>query len=203
MTFTLQAPIRRITLPAVVIGLFLAGFAGSAAAQSTDGQSETSAIQQLQAMQQEMRQRMDELRSIQEAATRANPELAAEQEAYRDLVIDTMSDQDFDAEAEFEDMRSLQAELESGESLGEQEREETMRALQKKQERFQARQQEAMQTEEVQVMRADLDQKIKAAMAEQNPDTPQLIDELTELQQEYRVVLEKAMRESAIDAPQG
>lgn len=200
MTLKPRATFNRAALLAGVLGMSIAGFTGPAVAQSTTQQSEPSpeaqgVMQELQAMQQEMQQLMAELRQIQQQATQANPELAAEQEDYRDLVIDAMSDQDFDAEAEIQELQSLQAELQGGDQLGEQERQAKMQELQQKSQQFRSRQQQAMQSDEVTAAREELDQKMQAAMKEQNPQAAELITELNELQEEYQSLLQQAMQQ--------
>lgn len=200
MTLNLRASFNRAALIAGVLGMAAAGFTGPAAAQSTEQQSAPSpeaqgVMQELQSMQQEMQQLMSELRQIQQNATEANPELAAEQDEYRDLVIDTMSDQDFDAEAEMQELQSLQAELQGSDQLGEEERQAKMQQLEQKSQQFRSKQQQAMQTEAVATARQELDQKMRAAMKDQNPEAAELITQLDALQEKYRALLQKAMQQ--------
>lgn len=201
MTFKLRAIPNRAVLMAGLVGMSIAGFTALAAAQSSDSESAPSssepptAMQELRAKQQEIQALMSELRQIQQQATEANPELAAEQEEYRDLVIDTMSDQNFDPEAEMENMRSLQAELQGGEQLGEEERQTMIQELEQKSQEFRSKQQQAMQSEEVTSARDELDEKMKAAMNEQNPEAEAMIAQLNELQQEYQSLLQEAMQQ--------
>lgn len=200
MTIKLRADSIRAALVAGFLGAGIAGLAGPAAAQSTDQQSAPSSeapavMQELRAKQQEMRQLMGELRQIQQQATEANPELAAQQEDYRDLVMNTMSDQNFDPEAELQDMRSLQAELRGNNQLGQDERQAKMQELQQKKQQFRSKQQEAMQAEDVQTAREELDQDMRDAMKEQSPKAADLIARLDELQEEYQNLLQKAMQQ--------
>lgn len=200
MTIKLRADSIRAGIVAGVLGAGIAGFTGPAAAQSTDQQSAPSSeapavMQELRAKQQEMRQLMGELRQIQQQATQSNPELAAQQEDYRDLVMNTMSDQNFDPEAELQNMRSLQAELRGNDQLGEEERQAKMQELQQKKQQFRSKQQEAMQTEDVQTAREQLDQDMRDAMKEQSPKAADLIARLDELQKEYQNLLQKAMQQ--------
>lgn len=200
MTLNHRANFNRAALMAGVLGIAITGFTGSAVAQSTEQQSAPSSetqgvMQELRAMQQEMQQLMSELRQIQQNATEANPELAAEQDEYRDLVIDTMSDQNFDAEAEMQELRSLQAELQGSDQLGEEERQAKMQELEQKSQQFRSKQQQAMQTDEVTTARENLDQKMRAAMTEQDPEAAELIAQLDELQKKYQSLLQKAMQQ--------
>lgn len=196
MKRNLEAIFNRSTLLAGMLGMSIAGSAGIAVAQSSGEQSEApAAMQELQATQQEMQQLMNRLRQIQQEATAANPELATEQEAYRDLVIDTMSSENFDPEAEIENMRSLQAELQGGDQLDEAERQAKMQELEQKSQQFRARQQQAMETEDVAEARTELDDKMKAAMKEQDPEAANLIAQLEQLQQEYQKLVQDAMQQ--------
>lgn len=200
MKRNLEAVFNRSTLLAGMLGMSIAGFAGIAVAQSSGEQAAPSseapaAIQELQATQQEMQQLMNQLRQIQQEATAANPELATKQEAYRDLVIDTMSNENFDPEAEIENMRSLQAELQGGDQLDDAERQAKMQELEQKSQQFRARQQQAMETEDVAEARTELDDKMKAAMKEQDPEAAELIAQLEQLQQEYQKLVQDAMQQ--------
>lgn len=200
MTLKLTARSTRSVLLAGVLGMSIAGFAGPAAAESSGGQSAPSSeapavMQQLQAKQQKMQQLLGELRQIQKKVTQANPELAAQQDDYRDLVINTMSDKDFDPEAEIQDMRSLQAELRGNDQLGQKERQSKMQELQQKKQQFRSKQRQAMQDEQVQTAREELDQNMQAAMKEQNPKSEELIAQLNRLQKEYQSLLQKAMQQ--------
>jgi len=204
-----QLPSVRAVLIAGALGISISG---TAVAQSSSDQAAPSSeapavMQELQSMQQEIQQLMNQLRQLQQQATEANPELAAEQEDYRELVINTMSAQDFDPEAEIKKLRSLQSELQNDSELEEGERRSKMQELEQKTQQFRSRQQEALQNEDVQTAREELDGKIKAAMQEQNPEAADMIDRLTELQQEYQNLLQKAMQQqqqgSAGSAPQG
>jgi len=200
MTLKLTARSTRAALFAGVLGMSIAGFTGPAAAESSGGQSAPSSqapsvMQQLRAKQQKMQQLLGELRQIQKKVTQANPELAAQQDDYRDLVINTMSDKDFDPEAEIQDMRSLQAELRGGDQLGQEERQSKMQELQQKKQQFRSKQRQAMQDEDVQTAREELDQNMQAAMKEQNPKAEELIAQLNRLQEEYQSLLQKVMQQ--------
>lgn len=206
-----RAKSNRAALLAGVLGASIAGFTGPASAQSDSGQSAPSseapaAMQELKAKQQEIQKLMTELRQIQKKATEANPELAAKRQDYRDLVINTMSDKNFDPEAEIQNMRTLQAELRGNDQLDQKQRQEKMQQLQQKKQQFRAKQREAMQSEDVQTAREKLDQKMKAAMKEQNPQAADMIAQLNELQKEYQSLLQKAMQQQQqgnADSPQG
>lgn len=197
------------TLLAGVLGISMAGFAGIGAAQSNSGQPAPSdevpaALQELQAKQQEIQQLSTELRTIQRKATEANPDLETDQENYRDLVIDAMSDENYDPQAEVQSIRTLQSELQGDGQLGEDERQTKMQALKQKEQEFRTRQQQAMQAEDVKAARQELDSKMRAAMKEQNPEAGNIISELTELQKEYRTLLRDAMQQQGgSGAPQG
>lgn len=200
MTFKVRVVSSRAALIAGVLGMGIAGFTGSVGAQSTDEQAAPSSeappvMQELRAKQQEIRRLMSELRQIQQQATESNPELAAEQEDYRDLVIDTMSSQNFDPEAEIQSMQTLQAELRGSDQLGDEERQAKMQELEQKSQQFRSRQQQAMQTEDVMAAREELDEKMKTAMQEQDPEAEAMIAQLNELQREYQNLLQEAMQQ--------
>lgn len=198
MIFKHEAKTSRAALLAGVLGMSIAGFAASAAAQSTGEQSapaveDPEAVQELRAKQQEIRQLMGELRQIQQEATQADPELAAQQEDYQDLVMENMKGENFDPQAEVDEMRSLRAELQSGGDLAEEERQSKMQELRTKQQQFQQKQQEAMQTEDVRAARQELDEEMTAAMTELNSDVEAMIAQLQQLRQEYQSLLQEAM----------
>lgn len=201
MTFKFRANANRHVLLAGILGMSIAGAAGTVVAQSSEGQAAPSseapaAMQELQAKQQQIQQLMNELRGIQQAATEANPELAEEQKEYRDLVMATMAEQNFDPRAAMEDLQSLQAELQGGgDQLGEEERQAKMQELEQKSQEFRNQQQKAMQAEEVTAARDELDQKMRAAMKEQDPEAAEMMAELTALQKEYQSLLQEAMQQ--------
>ncbi|HSH42962.1 MAG TPA: hypothetical protein VK973_12630 [Arenicellales bacterium] len=195
---------------ALIAGALAIGIPGAAVAQSSGEQAAPSpeapaVMQEIQSKQQEIQQLMSELRQLQQQATEANPELAAEQEDYRELVINTMSAKDFDPEAEIEELRALQSELQNDGELDQAERRSKMQELEQKTQQFRSRQQEALQTEDVQTAREELDGKIKAAMQEQNPEAENMIARLTELQQEYQQLLQEAMQQQqgGASSPEG
>jgi len=200
MIFNLTAKPNRSALLAGVLSATLAGYTGTVAAQSSDEQSAPSSeapttMQKLQSTRQEIQQLMTKLRGIQKKATKSNPDLAAQQKEYRDLVIDTMADTNFDPEAEMQSMRSLQAELRGSDQLGEKERQEKMQQLQQKKQQFRSKQSEAMQSQDVQDARKALDKEMRAAMKKQNPQASELIAQLDELQKEHQQLLQKAMQQ--------
>lgn len=200
MTLKFRASANRHVLLAGILGMSIAGATGAVGAQSTDGQTAPSseapeAMQELQAKQQQIQQLMNELRGIQQAATEANPALAEAQKEYRDLVVATMSEQNFDPQAAMEDLQSLQAELQGGDQLGEEERRAKMQELEQKSQEFRSQQQQAMQAEDVTAARDELDQKMRAAMKEQDPEAADLMAELTALQKEYQSLLQEAMQQ--------
>ncbi|MDZ7842715.1 MAG: hypothetical protein U5R46_18110 [Gammaproteobacteria bacterium] len=192
---------KRLVLLAGILGMSIAGATGIVSAQSTDGQAAPSseapaAMQELQTKQQQIQQLMNELRGIQQAATEANPELAEAQREYRDLVVATMSEQNFDPQAAMEDLQALQAELQGGgEQLGEEERRAKMQELEQKSQEFRSQQQQAMQDEEVMAARDELDQRMRTAMKEEDPEAAEMMAELTALQKEYRSLLQEAMQQ--------
>lgn len=204
MNFMTTKSLRALML-AGLTGFAAAGFTGTALSDSsgTATASEGSAtgeapqaMQALQAKRQEIRQLSQKLRQIQQKATEANPELQADQQEYRDLVVDAMSSEGYDPQAEVERIRKLQAELQSGGGdMAQDERQAKTQELKQKSQQFRRKQQQAMQNKDVQNARKDLDEKMKAAMNEQNPEAGEILAQLNELQQEYQNLLQKAIQQ--------
>lgn len=168
----------------------------SASEQPAKSEQDMSAMQKLQAKRQEIRQVTGKLRQIQREATQANPDLQAEQKDFRDLVVDTMSTDDYDPSAEIQDIRNLQTELQNGGGdLAQEERQAKTQELNNKKKQFRSKQQAALQDEEVEAARRELDQKMEAAMTKQDPTAGDLIAKLEELQQEYKDILHEAIRQ--------
>lgn len=199
------ARFNRTVLLAGLLGLGAAGISGPAlsesggdagAGQSAPAGEAPPAMQKLQAKRQEIQQLTQRLRKIQKNATQANPDLKAVQKEYRDLVVNAMSSGDYDPNAEVERIRALQSELQSsGGDLADDERQAKSQELQQKKQQFRRKQQEAMQDEAVQTARLELDEKMKSAMKEQNPNAGEILAQLNQLQQEYKSLLQKAIQQ--------
>lgn len=190
------AAVLALTITAFA-GLAVAGSAGSQAASPADSPStrDSAALQKLQAKRIQIRTLVKQLQSVQEQATKADPDLQAAQKDYRELMIETMKDESFDPEAEINRMRTLQSELQDGAQLDEQERQDKMQALRQKEQKFRRRRKQAMQVDEVKVARDELNKKMENAMQEQDPGVQDKLAQLTRLKQEYQQLLRKVLEQ--------
>lgn len=184
------------SIPRLAVVAALACVVGAVSAQPMEpapapdaSQQQQAVMQQLQAMQEQIRQLTEQLQQIQRQALAANPELQEQQSEYQDLVIDTMSDQGYEAEAALERMGDLQAQLESDE-LSEAEQQAMVNDLRAASAEFRSAQGEAMQTEAVRDAQSELESDLIAAMIELNENTEALIAQLQSAQQEYQAMIQ-------------
>lgn len=205
MMFKLDSRLNRTKALAAVLALTITGFAGLAAAGSTGGQTpssadspstgKTAALQKLQAKRIQIQTLVKQLQSIQQKATKADPDLQAAQNDYRELMIETMKDESFDPEAEITRMRTLQSELRGGAQFDKQERQEKMQALRQKKQQFQRRRKQAMQVDEVKDARTELNKQMESAMQERDPGVQDKLAQLTRLKQEYQQLLREVLKQ--------
>lgn len=200
MTFHPLPALARAVLLAGALALCTVGLSTPAFAQSGDTQAASAAqlpkeaVKKLQAKRSQIRQLRSQLRKIEKQATVANPDLQDKQEKYRDLVIKNMKDDSFDPKAEMKRMHDLQSELQTTKGLGPQQRQEKIQELQKKKQKFQIKQRQAMQTDEVKTARAALVKDMKSAMQQQDPGFQEKVARLNELEHEYRALLRQVLK---------
>ncbi|MDX1571980.1 MAG: hypothetical protein R3200_15970 [Xanthomonadales bacterium] len=190
MTFPTRAGVARAL---GVIALFLTAIAvAQPMAQPAEEPSaeQNAAMQQLQAMQQKMQNLSSELESIQMQALEEHPELQQQQEDFRELLVDTMSEQGYEAEAAMERMMSMQDQLRSGE-LTEAEQQSMTTELQQESMNFQAAQGQAMQDEALQTALNELQSEMQVAMIETDPRTEDLLAQLNATQQEFQQLVQQ------------
>jgi hypothetical protein len=216
---SIATKLNRAAVLAGLLGLGAAGFnapvlsdsdtAGNAAATGSEsapsGETPPPALQELKAKREEISALTQQVRQIQRNAAKANPELMAEQENYRDLVVSAMETDNYDPEAAVDQIRALQSELQSsGGDLSSEQRRAKTQELQKRKQAFRKKQQAAMQDEDVRTARRELGKKMEAAMKEQNPEAEQIIARLETLQSEYRALLQKVIKQQqGGSAPEG
>jgi hypothetical protein len=148
-------------------------------------------LQQFQQARQQTQQLQQQLGEIQKQTLAENPKLMKQQEAFRELLIDTMRDNGQQPEKKLDELESLQAKIQDN-SRPEQERQQLFRKFQQQNQVFAQAQREALQTESVQEAQERLNKAILTAMKDQNPKTEQLIQKMNQARQQMMQIRQEA-----------
>lgn len=156
---------------------------------------QSASMQKLQAMQARMQRLSEQLQTIQRQAMQAHPELEERRADYQQLVMDTMSEQGYEAAAALDRMNQMQLQL-SSEELSEAEQQSLRSSLQQESIEFRTAQGEAMENETVRAALLELETDLLDAMVAEDPQTEQLIAQLNETQREFQAMIQSMQPEA-------
>jgi hypothetical protein len=125
-----------------------------------------------------------QLMQIRAETLEANPDLAERQEALGDLVRETMREAGHTPEADLAKMGEIRETLQDGDVAGE-ERETLIQEFNDLRAGFMGARQQAMASDEVQAQGQAFQESLMAAMVEQDPRTEQLMQRMSQLQQQF------------------
>lgn len=190
-----QSWIARIAAAGLFAGLMLAGSAFAQSGQAQQGgeaggkaqaeQQETPTREDLMQTQRKLQSLQKEIGQLRQTALEENPELAAQRDELRDLIISTMQDNGHSPEEDQARMREIQGKLQSGE-VEQAEKQQLVQEMRQKQQSLMRGQRQAFQNEEVQAKAKQFEQDLVAAMKELDPEAEALIQELNQTQQRMR-----------------
>jgi chromosome segregation ATPase len=148
-------------------------------------------MQEIQSVHAEYMELQKHITQIQNDTLQANPELKAEEESLRNLVLEKMSSSGKSAKEDMNEIIKLEEKLRSGETP-EDERETLMGEYQKKAVAFRNAQNEAMKNPEVQAAQKKFMEDVMTAMKEKDPQVEQLMMQLQEKQQQLSKLMKSA-----------
>lgn len=138
------------------------------------------------ALQQRIQTVAGELRETEEQALADNPALAEQRDDYQALLNETIEAEGADPAASIARLQEIRKEAEGAPDMSDDEKQALAAEFRStRRELLQARQ-AAMQDEDVSAAREAYQSKLLEAMEEANPDTPQLLAELQQLQGKLR-----------------
>jgi len=172
--------------------------AGTAIAQQ--GAPSAQMMQQLQQVQRQIMQLSQQLSTIQQTTVESNPELADQRDALMSSLDRNMAEAGYDVESSREKIDHLYRQLQGGELSAEQTRDLTEQ-FRKEQSSFQMAQQRAMQDETIQIELESLNEGVIDAMREQDENTDVLMGQLQAAQQQYQVLMQRAMPQQGLQPP--
>jgi KRAB domain-containing zinc finger protein len=180
------------------------GFSGGAMAQQTAAQGggaqgqmpeltdeQRQLMEEMRSVQQELQQTQQKLQQMEQQAYEDNPELGQQRQALQDKIAEKMSDDDYDAEKEFEQMKATVQRFQGGDQ---EPTKEEIQAFRQRQQEFQQRQRQAFEDPEVQEMANSLRSDVESEMKANNPEAEQLFDQMDEKAARMRQLREKAMQ---------
>lgn len=136
-------------------------------------------------------QAQQRLKQIQTDTLKAHPELKEQEESFNELLIEEMKSKGHTPEEDLAEIEKLQQQLQNS-KLPESERQALMAKFQEKMVAFRKAQGQALQTDKVQQAQGDLMGAMFAAMREQDPQTEQLMEQMTQKRQELEQMLGQA-----------
>ena len=131
------------------------------------------------------------LNMIQEKTTEAHPELQKQEQAFLDLMMAKMSSGGASAKDDLSAIEALEQKLRS-EDTPDSERQALMTEYQQKATAFRTSQVQALKDPEVQKAQGALMDATLAAMKQQDPQTEQLMQQLQDLQEQMKKMMEAA-----------
>jgi predicted RNA binding protein with dsRBD fold (UPF0201 family) len=133
------------------------------------------------------------LKQIQHDTLEAHPELQKQEQSFNELLMEEMKNKGYNPKQDLAEIEKLQQQLQSGD-LSDSEREALMAKFQEKMTAFRKAQSEALQTKKVQQAQGDLMGAMITAMKEQDPQTEQLMHQMTQKRQELEQMLGTASK---------
>ena len=131
------------------------------------------------------------LKQIQQDTLQAHPELKKQEQSFNDLLVSEMKSKGHTPKKDLAELEKLQARLQGGE-VAESERQALMSDFQEKMIAYRKAQAQAMQTQKLQKAQGDLMDAMLTAMKAQDPQTEQLIQQMTQKRQELERMMESA-----------
>ncbi len=187
---------RTLSRVAGIALLATAAVAAPAQAQQMPmSETQKEKLQALKEAQSEMRSLGQRLAKIERATIASRPELKADKQAYRELVIETMEAGGYSVKENTSELQALKRKA-GDESLPKEQRRAARQKLRQGVGELREAQSRAMKDQEVQQARTELGESTIAAMREQNPTTDELIEQLKTTQDEImklRTELQNAM----------
>jgi len=164
--------------------------AGQAKGQATTKLSEEQiqAFKDAQKRYKELKQRISD---IQKQALENNPQLEKDQQALKDLVMQTMRDGGAEPQKSMDRIEELKGQLKD-KDMSKEKRKSLMKELRSESMAVRQAQKKALKTKEVKQARSDLRQQIIEAMKEEEPKTEQLMQELKDQRKKMRSILSQA-----------
>ncbi len=135
--------------------------------------------------EQRMQAIAEELQRTEQAVLADNPELATQRDAFQALLRKTMTEKGADPEKAVARLAELQREAQGG-NLSEERQQAMAQEFRDTRLTLMAARQAALEDDAVATAGQTFQQNLLTAMAEQNPDTPALIDELQQIQQQMQ-----------------
>lgn len=139
-------------------------------------------VEQFKQLQLQLEELQQQLNAIQEATLDAHPELAQQQQEFKEMVVEEMRSNGHNPKQQIEAIQSLQGKVKN-EDLPVEERKAYYQEYRQTVMDFQQAQQEVMEQDNVQSAREDLNESMLVAMQEQNPRTEDLIADIKQKQQ--------------------
>lgn len=136
-------------------------------------------------------QAQQRLKKIQLDTLQAHPELQEQEQSFNALLIEEMKSKGHTPEKDLAEIEKLQQQLQNN-GVSESERQALMAKFQEKMIAFRKAQSQALQTQKVQQAQGELMGSMLGAMKEQDPQTEQLMQQITQKRQELEQMLKKA-----------
>lgn len=134
-----------------------------------------------------------QLQAIEEKAYKKNPRLGKDRDSLRDDIKSAMSDKDYDAQAKYDELKSMVTKIQSMQDSDP----EKMKAIQRfraGQQEFEQRQERAFQDPKIQKKSEKLRNDVRAEMIKVDPKSKKLFADLDKDEQKMRDLQQQAMK---------
>lgn len=132
-------------------------------------------LTKMQSIQQELQTIQQTLQGIQQQAFEKNPAFVKQQEKLQATVFKKMSNKDYNAETEVQELKTIANKYQDGKTKPTQ---EEIASFRQRDQDFQQRQQKAFQDPEVQKMSLSLKKDVEKAMLAIDPKTKELMEQM-------------------------
>lgn len=182
-----------LALGVMTANAYAAGSAAAPAVQPSLTPEQKSLMTDFQQTRQEINTLEQKLQGIEAKAYKANPSLGKKRDSLRDAIKSAMSDKNFDAQAKYDELKSLVTKIQ-GMKPTDPERAKDVQKFREGQQEFEQRQAKAFQEPKIQKQSKELRNEVRAAMIKADPKAKGMFSELDAKEKHMRDLQEKAMK---------
>jgi len=181
--------------PTLVISLVLTAALNAATAQEL---APAAAPADPAAIQQRIQSVTGELQQTEEKVLADHPELVEQRDDYQTLLTEAMAEQGTDPAVSVARLKEIREQAQNAGQMPDAEKQALAREFQKTRRDLIEARQAAMEDSDVTAARETYQSNLLEAMKEENPDTPQLLAELQDLQSELRAKIARQQRQRSM-----
>lgn len=141
------------------------------------------------------------LQVIEEKAYKKNPRLVKDRDSLRDAIKNSMSDKNYDAQAKYEELKSMVTKLQSMKD-SDPEKMKLIQSFRAGQQEFEHRQEKAFQDPKIQKKSEKLRHDVRAEMVKVDPKSKGLFEDLDKSEKKMQELQKQAMKMHGSMAPQ-